>query len=101
MQVIDLFTNPATNRLSHTRLWANVASLVATIQFIRLNTADWELWLVYLGSVGGYAVARKFLASRDELAKLNHTVPNNPVNPNSTNNPNANPNPKPEQGANR
>lgn len=61
----ELFTNPENNRLSHTRLWANVASLVATIQFIRLNTTDWELWLVYLGCVGGYAVARRFLASRD------------------------------------
>ena len=64
-RLLELFTNPATNRLSHTRLWANVASLVATIQFIRLNTDDWELWLVYLASVGGYAVARKFLANRD------------------------------------
>ena len=62
---IDLFTNPQTGKLSHTRLWANVASAVTTYQFIRLNTDDWELWLVYLGCVGGYAVARKFLASRD------------------------------------
>lgn len=68
-KLLELFTNPATNRLSHTRLWANVASLVATIQFIRLNTADWELWIVYLGSVGGYAVARKFLASRDNTSQ--------------------------------
>lgn len=68
-KLLELFTNPATNRLSHTRLWANVASLVATIQFIRLNTDDWELWLVYLGSVGGYAVARKFLASRDNASQ--------------------------------
>ncbi|WP_227503527.1 hypothetical protein [Moraxella bovoculi] len=64
-KLLDLITNPQTNRLSHTRLWANVASLVATVQFIRLNTDDWELWLVYLGSVGGYAVARRFLAARD------------------------------------
>lgn len=69
-RLLELFTSPKTDRLSHTRLWANVASLVATIQFIRLNTDDWELWLVYLGSVGGYAVARKFLASRDH-AKQN------------------------------
>ncbi|OOS08061.1 hypothetical protein SAMN02745664_101266 [Moraxella cuniculi DSM 21768] len=65
MKILDLITNPQTGKLSHTRLWANVASLVATVQFIRLNTDDWQLWLVYLGSVGGYAVARKFLASRD------------------------------------
>lgn len=64
-RLLEFFTNPDSGRLSHTRLWANVASLVATIQFIRLNTDDWELWLVYLGSVGGYAVARRFLASRD------------------------------------
>lgn len=64
-RLIDLFTNPQTGKLSHTRLWANVASLVATIQFVRLNTTDWQLWLVYLGCVGGYAVARKFLANRE------------------------------------
>lgn len=64
-RLLEFFTNPDSGRLSHTRLWANVASFVATVQFVRLNTDDWELWLVYLGSVGGYAVARKFLASRD------------------------------------
>lgn len=68
-KLLELFTNPTTNRLSHTRLWANVASLVATIQFIRLNTDDWQLWLVYLGCVGGYAVARRFLASRDNTSQ--------------------------------
>lgn len=64
-KLLELFTNPQTNRLSHTRLWANVASCIATIQFVRLNTDDWQLWLVYLGCVGGYAVARRFLAVRD------------------------------------
>lgn len=68
-KLLELFTNPTTNRLSHTRLWANVASLVATIQFVRLNTSDWQLWLVYLGCVGGYAVARRFLASRDNTSQ--------------------------------
>ena len=64
---LALFTNPDTNRLSHTRLWANVASLVATVQFIRLNTSDWQLWLVYLGCVGGYAVARRLIAQGDSI----------------------------------
>lgn len=68
-KLLEIITNPQTNRLSHTRLWANVASLVATIQFVRLNTSDWQLWLVYLGSVGGYAVARRFLASRDNTSQ--------------------------------
>lgn len=61
-RLLELIENPATGRLSHTRLWANVASLVATIQFLRLGTDSWELWLTYLGCVGGYAVARRFLA---------------------------------------
>ena len=61
-RLIDLFTNPQTGRLSHTRLWANVASLIASVQFVRLNTTDWQLWLVYLGCVGGYAVARCLIA---------------------------------------
>lgn len=68
-KLLEIITNPQTNRLSHTRLWANVASLVATIQFIRLTTSDWQLWLVYLGSVGGYAVASRFLASRDNISQ--------------------------------
>lgn len=68
-KLFELIANPQTNRLSHTRLWANVASLVATIQFVRLNTSDWQLWLVYLGCVGGYAVARRFLASRDNTSQ--------------------------------
>lgn len=66
MKILDLITNPQTGRLSHTRLWANVASLIASVQFVRLNTTDWQLWLVYLGSVGGYAVVRKFLADRTQ-----------------------------------
>ena len=71
MKILDLITNPQTGRLSHTRLWANVASLIASVQFVRLNTTDWQLWLVYLGCVGGYAVARKFLADRDDRYKIN------------------------------
>ncbi|WP_410472244.1 hypothetical protein ACGTJS_11970 [Faucicola mancuniensis] len=62
MKILDLITNPQTGRLSHTRLWANVASLIASVQFVRLNTTDWQLWLVYLGCVGGYAVARCLIA---------------------------------------
>lgn len=62
MKILDLITNPQTGRLSHTRLWANVASLIASVQFVRLNTTDWQLWLVYLGCVGGYAVARYLIA---------------------------------------
>lgn len=66
MKILDLITNPQTGRLSHTRLWANVASLIASVQFVRLNTTDWQLWLVYLGLVGGYAVARCWIAQSNK-----------------------------------
>lgn len=38
-KLLEIITNPQTNRLSHTRLWANAASLVATIH-ISLNFED-------------------------------------------------------------
>lgn len=60
----DLFCNPATGTLSHSKLWANVASAGATYQFLRLDTQPWEIWGVYLGCVGGYAVARRWIAAK-------------------------------------
>ncbi|MBN3006369.1 hypothetical protein JW897_21740 [Chromobacterium alkanivorans] len=67
MSLGDLFTNPASNRLSHSKLWANVACGAATGMFIYQGVAGTltaEVWLIYLGVVGGYSAARSWIATR-------------------------------------
>ena len=67
MKVSDLFTNPATGHLSHSKLWANVACAVATAMFIQQGwrgTLGADIWLAYLGMVGGYSAARSWIATR-------------------------------------
>lgn len=65
----DLFCNPVTGKLSHCKLWANIASGVATYKFINLPEPSYEIWMVYLGIVGGYAVARRFIAAKQQVAE--------------------------------
>lgn len=46
-------------KLSHTKLWPNVASAVATVVFVYKGfhgTLTAEEWYAYLGGVGGYSV---------------------------------------------
>lgn len=65
----DLWCNPITGGLSHSKLWANIASGVATYKFIMLPEPSYEIWLAYLGIVGGYAVARRFIAAKQQVAE--------------------------------
>lgn len=61
----DLITNYATGKISHRKLWANVAYLAATIAFLHDvydGGADALVWLVYLGAVGTSTLASKFLS---------------------------------------
>jgi hypothetical protein len=63
MKLIDLVSRDG--KLSHTKIWANVAYLAATIGFIRATwtgTATYDIWLAYLGVVGGAVTASKFLS---------------------------------------
>ena len=68
----DLFTDERTGRLSHTKLWPNVANAVATVVFVRAGwqgqlTAD--IWWAYLACVGGYtAVMRLAQVIRERKA---------------------------------
>lgn len=68
----DLVTDPATGRLSSTRPWYHVACAAATVLFVR---AGWngelssEIWLIYLGSVGGFAALSKALSLRYQGAQ--------------------------------
>ncbi|HGO7624984.1 TPA: hypothetical protein ACLA2M_002101, partial [Neisseria meningitidis] len=43
-------------------LWANVACAAGTFKFVMLPDPSAEIWAVYLGIVGGYAVARSFVS---------------------------------------
>ena len=62
MGIFDIFKNPATGRMSHSKLWANVACAAGTYKFLMLPDPSAEIWAVYLGIVGGYAVARSFVS---------------------------------------
>lgn len=45
-------------KLSHSKLWPNVANAVATGMFIHAGVTHqltFDIWLVYLGCVGGYS----------------------------------------------
>lgn len=67
MTLSELFTNPATGRLSHSKLWANVACATATSMFVYQGIAGQlttDTWLVYLGVVGGYSAARSWIATK-------------------------------------
>lgn len=62
MGIFDIFKNPATGKVSHSKLWANVACAAGTYKFLILPDPSVEIWAVYLGIVGGYAVARSFVS---------------------------------------
>lgn len=62
MGIFDIFKNPATGKVSHSKLWANVACAAGTYKFLILPDPSAEIWAVYLGIVGGYAVARSLVS---------------------------------------
>ena len=62
MRILDIFKNPTTGNVSHSKLWANVACAAGTFKFVMLPDPSAEIWAVYLGIVGGYAVARSFVS---------------------------------------
>lgn len=62
MRIFDIFKNPATGKVSHSKLWANVACAAGTYKFLILPDPSVEVWAVYLGIVGGYAVARSLVS---------------------------------------
>lgn len=67
MKLADLIRAPGTTRMSHTRLWANVAYATATgciVWQAYQGKLDAELLLVYLGVVGASATASKYLSAK-------------------------------------
>ena len=65
-----LFTNPTTGDISHTKLWANVAALVMTVKFARMDTPELDLWWAYGAMVGGYALIRRGIAAAQQFGEV-------------------------------
>ena len=63
-----LFTNPTTGDISHTKLWANIAALVMTVKFARMELPELDLWWAYGAMVGGYALIRRGIAAAQQFA---------------------------------
>nr|CBA04010.1 conserved hypothetical protein [Neisseria meningitidis alpha153] len=59
---IWIFLKPSDRQWSHSKLWANVACAAGTVKFVMLPDPSAEIWAVYLGIVGGYAVARSLVS---------------------------------------
>ncbi|AJY42994.1 hypothetical protein I6G56_15085 [Burkholderia humptydooensis] len=65
MRFADLITGHD-GKLSHAKLWPNIASAVATGMFIYQgyrNQLTFDTWLIYLGCVGGYSAVIQALAA--------------------------------------
>jgi len=74
MRIFDIFKNPATGGISHSKLWANIACAAGTFKFVTLPDPSSEIWAVYLGIVGGYAVARSLVSvKRQEVENESET----------------------------
>lgn len=75
MRIFDIFKNPVTGNVSHSKLWANIACAAGTVKFVMLPDPSAEIWAVYLGIVGGYAVARSLVSvKRQEVENDIQTV---------------------------
>lgn len=59
----ELYTDQD-SKLSHSKGGMLVAGIVFTIKMIHDFPNDWELWAVYMGTVGGYALGKDMIARR-------------------------------------
>lgn len=54
-------------KLSSTKVWANVGCAIASYIVLKLTNNDkmtWEIFLAYLGTVGGFSQVSKWLSYR-------------------------------------
>ena len=70
--LLDIIKNPATGKVSHSKLWANIACAAATYKFVAAADAPSEIWAIYLGIVGGYAVARSYVSVKRQEVESEH-----------------------------
>lgn len=61
--MLDLITSSRTGRLSIAKFWANVACAAATYKFLSGPVSD-SAWLIYLGTVGGFAAAISWMSNK-------------------------------------
>lgn len=59
--------NEVTGAPSHTKIWASVACATATWKFIHIPEPSVDIWMAYLGLVGGYALGRRWIASKQSI----------------------------------
>lgn len=65
-----LVSNPASGKISHTKLWANVAAAVMTFKFAQTPDAPEWLWWAYGAMVGGYALIKRGIAAVPQVAAI-------------------------------
>ena len=71
-----LFRDPNGN-FSTSKFWTNVAYATATyVVIMNANATNWELLLVYVATVGGSEVAKKFLNMRYGVPQSSKTPEN-------------------------
>lgn len=63
----ELYTDPKDKTLSHTRVGAIIAGFVFTVKMAAHMPDSWELWGMYMGTVGFYAVARQMVATKTKV----------------------------------
>ena len=59
----DIITNME-GKVSHSKLWCNIAYFAATYKFIILPEPSADIWAVYLGVVGGAALLSKYISMK-------------------------------------
>lgn len=64
MRLLELITDCTTGQLSHTKIWTHIAYATATIVFVRSPDLPIEIWLIYLGIVGGQNVLSKWVTMK-------------------------------------
>lgn len=68
LDLAEMFESHGSGKISHTKFWSNVAYLVGTISFIKINFSEHppeylpELWLFFLGVIGGNSSVSKWIS---------------------------------------
>ena len=63
MALKDIITN-IEGKISQTKIWSNIAYAAGTYKFIILPEPSADVWLAYLGIVGGAALASKLISMK-------------------------------------
>lgn len=66
-RISELFTDPKSGRLSHTKLWSNVGCAAAVVVFVKqgwAGTLTGDIWAFYLAGICGAAAVSKLVSYR-------------------------------------